>query len=92
MATLTIPAPVQAYFPKNIDPARLWVKYNSDADALIVYFTGKPVPSVWADVDQFAYIGFAQDDETVVTGVMIEHFSRWLLASDHPTHQLEPAH
>ena len=45
---------------------------------------GKPVPSIWNDVDEHAYIGFALDDETKVTGVMIEHFSKWLLVSNMP--------
>jgi hypothetical protein len=91
MATLAIPAAVQRYFPKAIDPVQLWVNYNPLADSLTVYFTGQPVPSVWDDVDRFAYIGFALDDETLVTGVMIEHFSKWLLVPEQPDHQLEPA-
>ena len=91
MATIAIPAAVQRYFPKAIDPSQLWVNYNPTVDSLTVYFTGQPVPSVWDDVDRFAYIGFALDDETLVTGVMIEHFSQWLLVPDRPDHQLEPA-
>lgn len=68
----------------NVDPSQLWVHYNPKADSLTVYFTGKPVASVWNDVDQYRYIGFALDDETTVTGVMIEHFSKWLLLSNAP--------
>jgi hypothetical protein len=79
MAAITIPESVQAYFPKEIDPSQLWVRYNADADSLTIYFTGKPIPSVWDDVDEHAYIGFSLDDESVITGVMIEHFSKWLL-------------
>ena len=88
---IAIPASVQRYFPTMIDPAQLWVNYNPAADALTVYFTSHPVPSVWDDVDQYAYIGFAIDDETLVTGVMIEYFSKWLLVSDQAVQQLEPA-
>lgn len=79
MAALTIPEAVQAYFPHYIDPAQLWVNYNPKADSLTIYFTGKPIPSVWDDVDEYAYIGFSLDDERMVTGLMIEHFSRWLM-------------
>ena len=67
------------------------MNYNAKVDSLIVYFTGKPVPSVWSDVDDYAYIGFALEDETVVTGLMIEHFSKWLLAPTYTQQQLQPA-
>ena len=80
MAAITIPKSVKAYFPQRIEPAQLWVHYNPQADSLTVYFTGKPVPSVWEDIDDYVYIGFASDDETRVTGIMIEHFSQWLLS------------
>ena len=40
--------------------------------------------AVWSAVDPYAYIGFALEDETKVTGVMIEHFSKWLLVRDAP--------
>jgi hypothetical protein len=79
MATLAIPESAQMYFPETIDPTQLWVHYNPKADSLTIYFTGKPVPSIWSDIDEYAYLGFALDDETVITGVMIEHFSKWLL-------------
>ena len=82
MATIAIPESVRAYFPKTIEPSRLWVHYNPTADSLTIYFTGQPVPSIWTDVDLYAYIGFAPDDEQEVTGVMIEHFSKWLLETD----------
>ena len=91
MAALTIPEAVQAYFPHNIDPAQLWVSYNAKADALTIYFTGKPTPSVWDDVDEYAYIGFSLEDESIVTGLMIEHFSQWLLIPGHTQPQLQPA-
>lgn len=92
MAAITIPDSVKAYFPRVVDPAALWVNYNPEADALTVYFTGQPVPSMWNDVDEYAYIGFALADETVVTGVMIEHFSRWLrLSPSYVPQELQPA-
>ncbi len=92
MATLTISERVQHYFPPLLlDPSQIWVNYNAKVDSLIVYFTGKPVPSVWSDVDDYAYIGFALEDETVVTGLMIEHFSKWLLAPAYAQQQLQPA-
>src|SRR6185503_10259155 len=84
MAAITIPDSVKRYFPRHIDQAHLWVHYNPKADALTVYFTDEPVPSVWEDIDKYVYIGFASEDETRVTGVMIEHFSQWLLAGDLP--------
>ena len=84
MAKIVIPDYAHHFLPKNVDPSELWVRYNPKADSLTVYFTGKPVPSIWNDVDPYAYIGFALDDETTVTGVMIEHFSKWLLVSDAP--------
>jgi hypothetical protein len=37
---------------------------------------------VWEDIDRYVYIGFAADDETRVIGVMIEHFSQWLLVEE----------
>ena len=83
MAAITIPESVKGYFPQKIDPAQLWVNYNPRADSLTVYFTGNPVPSVWEDIDDYAYIGFASDDDTRITGVMIEHFSGWLLVANH---------
>lgn len=91
MATIAIPEAVQAYFPKTVEPSQLWVKYNPQSDTLTIYFTGQLVPSVWNDVDPFAYIGFALDDETSVTGVMIEHFSKWLLVSDYREQKFAPA-
>ena len=74
-----------------LDPSQLWVNYNPKADSLTVYFTGKPVPSIWSDLDEYAYIGFAQDDESLVTGFMIEHFSRWLLVPTYAQPQFQPA-
>lgn len=91
MATIAIPEAVQVYFPKAVDPSQLWVKYNPKVDTLTIYFTGQPVPSVWRDIDLYAYIGFALDDETSVTGVMIEHFSKWLLVSDYREQEIEAA-
>jgi hypothetical protein len=91
MATLMIPEGVQRYFPDTIDPNHLWVNYNAKADSLTIYFTGKPVPSIWTDVDAYAYIGFAVDNKTFVTGLMIEHFSKWLLVSNQTQRQLQPA-
>lgn len=91
MATIAIPKTVQNYFPKIVKPTQLWVKYNSKADSLTIYFTGEPVPTVWRDVDQYAYIGFALDDNTTVTGLMIEHFSKWLLISDYGKPEFETA-
>ena len=82
MAAITIPEPVKDYFPQKLDPSQLWVNYDSSTDSLTVYFTDTPVPSVWEDADEYVYIGFAPENETLVTGVMIEHFSRWLLLSD----------
>ena len=91
MAAITIPESVQRYFPRQIDPSQLWVHYNSGADSLTIYFTGEPVPSVWEDIDQYAYIGYAEEDETASTGVMIEHFSKWLLVRGRAEQVLEPA-
>ena len=91
MAAIAIPESIQVHFPQPIEPAQLWVNYNPKADSLTIYFTGKPVPSVWNDVGEYLYIGFALDNETVVTGLMIEHFSKWLLVSDHSERQLQPA-
>lgn len=88
MATIAIPEAVQKYFPKTVEPTQLWVNYNPQADSLIIYFTGQPVASVWSDVDEYAYVGFAADNETEVTGVMIEHFSKWLLVPGHTEQEL----
>ena len=81
MASITIPESVQEYFPQKLNPSQLWVNYDPSADSLTVYFTEAPVPSVWEDTDDYVYIGFAPENETLVTGVMIEHFSQWLLLS-----------
>jgi hypothetical protein len=89
MAAIAIPESVQAYFPSVIEPSQLWVNYNPQADSLVVYFTGQPVPSIWNDIDEYAYIGFAADDETIITGVMIEHFSKWLLLPNQVGHELQ---
>lgn len=79
MAAIIISESVQAYFPHSIDPSQIWVNYNPLVDSLTIYFTGSPTPSIWEDVDEYAYIGFDAVNETIVTGLMIEHFSRWLL-------------
>ena len=89
MAAITIPKSVKAYFPQKIEPTQLWVNYNPKADSLTVYFTDKPVPSVWEDIDDYVYIGFASNDETIITGIMIEHFSQWLFVSGHNEQELE---
>lgn len=91
MAALAIPQQVQKYFPKHMEPSSWWVRYNPAADSLTIYFAGKPVPSVWRDVDAYAYVGFAEENGTVVTGLLIEHFSQWLLVSDHVQSRLQPA-
>ncbi len=91
MATITIPNSVQRYFPRQFEPSQLWVNYNADADSLTIYFTGKPTPTVWEDTDRYAYVGYALDDETSITGVMIEHFSQWLLEPGHAAQALQPA-
>jgi hypothetical protein len=84
MAAISIPDSVKVHFPRKIEPTQLWVNYNPNSDSLTVYFTDdKPVPSVWEDIDDYIYIGFASDDETMVTGVMIEHFSKWLLVPEY---------
>jgi hypothetical protein len=80
MAAIAIPDAVRVYFPLVIDPSQLWVNYSPRNDSLTIYFASQPTPSVWEDVDRYAYIGFALDDETKVTGLMIEHFSKWLLS------------
>jgi hypothetical protein len=91
MAAITIPEAVQAYFPREIDPSRLWVNYNPDADSLTIYFTGQPVPSVWEDIDEYAYVGYALDNEMMITGLMLERFSKWLVVPGHSQRQLQPA-
>jgi hypothetical protein len=91
MAAITIPESVQAYFPRQIEPSQLWVYYNADADSLTIYFTGKPVPSVWDDVDEHAYLGFSLEDESMITGVKIEQFSKWLVAPGHSQQRLQEA-
>lgn len=91
MAALTIPASAKTYFPKTIDPTQLWVNYHSATDSLVVYFAGEPVPTIWEDVDKFAYIGFALNDETTVTGLMIENFTKWLLVSTMAEAEMAPA-
>ena len=79
MAAIAIPESLKQYIPQNVDPTQVWVRYNQETDSLTVYFTGNPVPTIWNDVDDYAYLGFASDDDTKLTGVMIEHFSKWLL-------------
>lgn len=76
-------ASVKGYFPQKIIPTQLWVNYNPDADSLTIYFTDEPVPSVWEDIDDYVCIGFASDDESIATGVIIEHFIKWLFVSEH---------
>jgi hypothetical protein len=91
MAAIVIPESLKQYIPKHVDPAQIWVRYNQDADSLIIYFTGNPVPTVWNDVDEYAYLGFSLDDETELTGVMIEHFSKWLLVPGLGSRELQLA-
>lgn len=74
---------------KDIEPSQLWVNYNTTADSLTIYFMGKPVPSVWDDIDEYAYIGFSLENEKTITGVKIEHFSKWLVHRDSSRHQVQ---
>jgi hypothetical protein len=37
MAAITIPANLQTYFPREIDPSQLWVNYNAEAGSLTIY-------------------------------------------------------
>jgi hypothetical protein len=90
MAAITIPESVQTYFPREIEPSQIWVNYDSRADVLTIYFTGKPVASVWEDMDEYAVLGFSLDDESRVTGVKIENFSVWLV-SPRPRPQIQHA-
>ena len=89
MAAITIPESVKAYFPQKLEPTQLWVNYNRNADSLTVYFTNAPTPSVWEDIDDYVYIGFASDNERMITGVMIENFSQWAFVSGHNERKLE---
>ena len=59
MAAIAIPELIKEYFPQKIIPTQLWFNYNPYADSLTVYFTDKPVPSVWEDIDDYVYIGSA---------------------------------
>ena len=68
----------------------MWVQYDQQSDSLVVYVTGTPVPTVWNDIDDYAYMGFALDDEEKMTGIMIEHFSQWLLVPDRDDGVFEP--
>lgn len=90
MATINIPESIQGYFPQKIDPEQLWVNYNPHADSLTIYFTSKPVPSEWEDIDDYVYLGFLPGDETKATGIMIEHFTKWLLITDNNKLKTEP--
>lgn len=89
MAAIAVPEPLQKYIPRNIHPSQVWVQYDQHSDSLVVYVTGKPVPTVWNDIDDYAYLGFALDDEEKMTGIMIEHFSQWLLVPDRDDRVLE---
>lgn len=82
MAVIAIPAAVRQYLPETVKPENLWVHFDAKSDSLLVYFDGHPVDSVWTDVDSFAYIGLDAESETIATGIMIEHFSKWLLSSE----------
>lgn len=77
--------------PDQLKPENMWVNYNANADSLTVYFNGKPVPSVWDDVDEYALIGFSTEDDNLVTGLKIEHFTTWLLQPDQRERLAEPA-
>jgi hypothetical protein len=81
--------PVKDPQGKTVRWTQLWVNYRADVDSLTVYFTGKPVPSVWDDIDDYAYIGVSLENENVVTGVKIEHFSKWLIAPTHSQQELQ---
>lgn len=91
MAAITIPDALKAYFPIHLKPEQLWVHYNPHADSLTVYFDGSPTPSVWDDVDDYAFVGFSISDDRVVTGVKIERFTKWLLVPGQPDRVLEVA-
>lgn len=77
MAAFVIPESLQTYIPQTIAPERLWVHHDPRSDSVVIYFTGEPVPTVWDPIDDYLSLGFSED-ETVATGVMIEHFSGWL--------------
>ncbi|MGH9939230.1 MAG: hypothetical protein ACREAM_23555 [Blastocatellia bacterium] len=64
-------------------------------ESVQAYFPPVIEPSqLWVNynphVDDYAYVGFAVDDETKITSVMIEHFSKWLLLPGHAGRGLQP--
>lgn len=65
--------------PAEIKPENIWANYDESSDTLLMYITGKPVPSSveWQD----DYMGILLDDDDVVVGFQIDHFENvWLPA------------
>lgn len=62
---------------ENIKPENIWANYDDTSDSLIVYITGKPVPSSVDWLDNLT--GVLLDDNDTVVGFQIDHFERsWL--------------
>jgi hypothetical protein len=58
---------------RDIDPRLLWIGYDGDADSLMVYFYGKPLPAVSVDVNPCVYLRVDPVSHAVV-GLQIEGF------------------
>jgi hypothetical protein len=90
MATINIPPSVQQYFPEHIDPTQLWVNYNAEIDSLLIYLRVnlcRQYGKMWINTPMLAFLWMMKS----VTGVMIEHFSHWLLVPGRADSMLQPA-
>lgn len=65
--------------PSTIKPENIWANYDKVSDTLLVYVTGKPVPSSVEWLDN--HMGVLLDDDDAVVGFQIDHFEyAWLPA------------
>lgn len=59
---------------RTVKPENIWANYDHISDSLLIYFTGKPVPSSVEWLDN--HMGILLDDNDTVVGFQIDHVKR----------------
>lgn len=63
-----------AAFPESrIDPSKIWARYDSESDSIVIYFTGGPQPAVSVYTDDNLYVMVDPKTHNVV-GLHVENW------------------
>ena len=65
----------------RIDPSKIWVRYDSESDSIVIYFTGVPQPAISVYTDDDLYVMVDPKTHNVV-GLHVENWERSFV----PTH------